>query len=198
MQNAALSKWTKPFARETPVARGPSRNRAGPTTIVAILILLSAGVSAGAQTSACELVPDAQNPPEKILRCGRTLAVRTAHDTFYHPVDQNGTEQPNAVELDGGALMVEFHPSKRHPSFQIRTPYAIAAVRGTKWVVDVGSEKASTFVIAGRVAVSRPSGGQTVLLRAGDGADVSPDSGPIVVKRWPAPRVRALLARFGQ
>ena len=124
--------------------------------------------------------------------------VRTAHDTFYHPVDQNATEQPNEVELDGGALMVEFHPSKRHPSFQIRTPYAIAAVRGTKWVVDVGSEKASTFVIAGRVAVSRPSGGQTVLLRAGDGADVSPDSGPIVVKRWPAPRVRALLARFGQ
>ena len=57
---------------------------------------------------------------------------------------------------------------------------AIAAVRGTKWVVDVGSEKASTFVIAGRVAVSRPSGGQTVLLRAGDGADVSPDSAPIV------------------
>ena len=198
MQNAALSKRTKAFAIETPVARGPSRNRAGPTTIVAAAVLLSAGVSAGAQTSACELVPDVQNPPEKILRCGRTLVVRTAHDTSYHPVDQNATEQPNEVELDGGALMVEFHPSKRHPSFQIRTPYAIAAVRGTKWVVDVGSEKASTFVIAGRVAVSRPSGGQTVLLRAGDGADVSPDSGPIVVKRWAAARVRALLARFGQ
>ncbi|HEY3719735.1 MAG TPA: FecR family protein [Roseiarcus sp.] len=166
--------------------------------MVAAAILLSTGVSAAAQTSACELVPDAQNPPEKILRCGRTLVVRTAHDTSYHPVDQNGTEQPNEVELDGGALMVEFHRSKRHPSFQIRTPYAVAAVRGTKWVVDVDSEKASTFVIAGRVAVSRPGGEQTVLLRAGDGADVSPDSGPIVVKRWPAARVRALLARFGQ
>jgi ferric-dicitrate binding protein FerR (iron transport regulator) len=198
MQTAALSKWTKPFARETPAARGPSRNRAGPMTIVAAAILLSATLSASAQTSACELIPDAQNPPERILRCGDRLVIRTAHDTSYHPVDQNGTEQPNVVELDGGALMVEFHPSRRHPSFQIRTPYAIAAVRGTRWVVDVGSDKASTFVIAGRVAVSRPSGEQTVLLRAGDGADVSPDSAPIVVKRWAAARGRALLARFGQ
>jgi ferric-dicitrate binding protein FerR (iron transport regulator) len=198
MQNAALSKWTKPFARETPTARAPSRSRVGPTTIVAAAILLSATASAGAQTSACELVPDVQNPPERILRCGDRLVIRTAHDTSYHPVDQNGTEQPNAVELDGGALMVEFHPSRNHPSFQIRTPFAIAAVRGTRWVVDVGSGKTSTFVIAGRVAVSRPSGEQTVLLHRGEGADVSPDSGPIVVKRWAAARVRALLARFGQ
>jgi hypothetical protein len=155
-------------------------------------------LSASAQTSACELVPDAQNPPERILRCGDKLVIRTAHDTSYHPVDQNGTEQPNAVELDSGALMIEFHPSKGHPSFQIRTPHAIAAVRGTRWVVDVGSGQTSTFVIAGHVAVSRPSGEQTTLLRAGEGADVSPGSGPIVVKRWAAARVRGLLARFGR
>src|ERR1700722_8661181 len=104
MQNAALSRRTNPFARETPTARAPSRNRTGPTTIVAILILLSTAVSASAPTSACELVPDVQNPPEKILRCGRTLVVRTTHETSYHPADQNATEQPNEVELDGGAL----------------------------------------------------------------------------------------------
>ena len=141
MQNAALSKRTNPFARETPTARVPSRNRAGPTTIVAILILLSAGAAASAQTSACELVPDAQNPPEKILRCGRTLAVRTAHDTSYHPVDQNATEQPNEVELDGdpptilrrpGAPIVERphdHPHTSHDGV-MTAPVTSASTQG--------------------------------------------------------------------
>jgi ferric-dicitrate binding protein FerR (iron transport regulator) len=197
MQNA-LSKLTKPAACGTPTAREPLRNRAGPTTIVAAAVLLSGAVSAGAQTSACVLVPDAQNPPEKILRCGDGLVVRPAHDTTYHSVDQNGTQQPNELQLDAGALMIEFHPSNGHPTFQIRTPYAIAAVRGTKWVVEVGSGKTSTFVIAGYVAVSRPRGEQTVLVRATQGVDVSPGSGPIVVQQWAASRVRALLARFGQ
>jgi hypothetical protein len=155
-------------------------------------------MSAGAQTSACELVPDEKNPPEKILRCGEGLVVRTAHDTTYHAVGGQGTKPPKELQLDAGAVMVEFHPSKGHSTFQIRTPNAIAAVRGTKWVVDVSPDKTSTFVISGYVAVSRPRGAETVVLRAAEGADVSPDSGPIVVKRWAAPRVKALLARFGE
>ena len=78
------------------------------------------------------------------------------------------------------------------------TPNAIAAVRGTKWIVEVGPERTSTLVISGRVAVSRPRAEQTVVLRPGEGADVAPDDAPIVVKRWAEPRVRALLARFGE
>jgi len=181
----------------TPGAREPSRTRAGPAIVVAVSVLLSAVVSADAQTSACQLVPDDRNPPEKILRCDDTLEVREAHGTSYRAPDPLGT-QPSELQLDAGALMVEFHPSREHRTFQIRTPYAIAAVRGTKWAVETGAEKTSTLVIAGRVAVSRPEGGPAALLHAGEGADVSPGSGPIVVKRWAAARVRALLARFGQ
>jgi hypothetical protein len=143
-------------------------------------------------------VPDDRNPPEKILRCGDALEVRSAHQTEYHPVDQAGNAPPNAIQLDSGALMIEFHPGKGRRHFQILTPNAIAAVRGTKWVVEVAPARTSTFVIAGRVAVSRSRGQQTVLLRPGEGADVTPQSGPIVVKRWAASRVKTLLARFGE
>jgi len=202
MRNAARSKTTEPSARRTPTAREPSprrsRNRLGLTTVVAASILLSTSFSARAQASVCKLVPDDRNAPEEILRCGDTLEVRSGHDTNYNLVDQKGMPQPRELRLDGGALKIEFHPSNEHPTFQIRTPYAIAAVRGTKWVVEVGSGKMSTFVIEGNVAVSRPNGEQTVLLGPSQGADVSPRSRPIVVARWPAARVRALLARFGQ
>jgi len=189
---------TPPSGRWTPGAREPSRTRAGPAIVAAASVLLAAVVSADAQTSACRLVADENNPPEKILRCGDTLEVRTAHGTSYRPADLQGKPPPSELQLDAGALMVEFHPSREHQTFQIRTPYAIAAVRGTKWAVETGAEKTSTLVIAGRVAVSRPEGGPAALLHAGEGADVSPGSGPIVVKRWAPARVRALLARFGQ
>ncbi|MGA2792448.1 MAG: FecR family protein [Roseiarcus sp.] len=164
----------------------------------ALSMWLAATVPASSQTSGCALVADDRNPPEKILRCGANLEVRAAAGTIYHPIDQRGSARPKSLQLDDGALMIEFHPSKRHTSFQILTPHAIAAVRGTKWIVEVGPERTSTLVISGRVAVSRPRAEQTVVLRPGEGADVSPGEEPIAVKRWAEKRVRALLARFGE
>jgi ferric-dicitrate binding protein FerR (iron transport regulator) len=177
--------------------RAARSKRLGSTIAVAAAIQLFAGMSAHAQGVACALVSDDRNPPERILRCGDTLEVRASHDASYRLPDQPQARQPDALQLDRGAVIVEFHASKAHPSFQIHTPYAIAAVRGTHWAVDVRMGKTSTFVINGVVAVSRPQGGQTALLHAGDGADVAPDSGPIVVKQWAAARVRKLMARFG-
>ena len=171
---------------------------AWPIAAAIVSALLLSTATARAQAGACQLIADDRNPPEKILHCGGALEVRSAHQTDYHPADQAGNAPPNAIQLDSGALMIEFHPSKGRRHFQILTPNAIAAVRGTKWVVEVAPARTSTFVIAGRVAVSRPHGDQTVLLRPGEGADVTPDNGPIVVKRWAAPRVQTLLARFGQ
>jgi hypothetical protein len=81
--------------------------------------------------------------------------------------------------------------------FQVITPQAIAAVRGTKWAVDVAETKTSVFVVNGRVAVGRRTGGQSVTLGSGEGVDVE-EAGPLTVKRWPPARVSALLARLGQ
>jgi hypothetical protein len=84
-------------------------------------------------------------------------------------------------------------------SFEIRTPQAIAAVRGTQWTVDVAGGKTAVFVVTGRVSVRRVSGGTgSVNLSAGEGVDVEPGTAPLVVRRWPAARASALLARFGR
>ena len=82
--------------------------------------------------------------------------------------------------------------------FQVITPQAIAAVRGTKWAVDVATGKTSVFVVRGRVAVRRPSAGRGVTLGPGEGVDVDTGTGPLTVKRWPPERAAALLARLGQ
>lgn len=151
-----------------------------------------------AQSNACALIPDDRNPSEKMLRCGDDLTIRSAANTRYRLVDQQGQEPPKAAQLDAGALMVEFKPGPGRRNFQILTPHAIAAVRGTTWAVEVNDEKTATLVILGYVEVKRPNAKEGVLLRAGQGVDVSAGSGPLMAKRWARPRVQALLARFGQ
>jgi hypothetical protein len=160
------------------------------------------------QTDGCQLVPDDRNPSEKILKCGDDLSIRSAANTRYELVDQHGQAlakdqstrdaMPQGARLDSGALLIEFKPISRRRKFQILTPHAIAAVRGTTWAVEVENDRSSTLVVLGYVEVTRPDGKNGVLLRAGQGADVSTGTGPILAKRWATPRVRALLARFGK
>jgi ferric-dicitrate binding protein FerR (iron transport regulator) len=150
-----------------------------------------------AQSGECRLIPDARNPSEKILRCGDTLEVRQAAGTRYHPIGQRSSAPPRALELDSGALMIEFHPSSSLRNFQILTPHAVATVRGTRWALEVDRARSSTLVIDGQVAVARRGARETVFLGPGEGVDVSPGIEPLMVKRWAEARVRALLGRFG-
>jgi ferric-dicitrate binding protein FerR (iron transport regulator) len=151
-----------------------------------------------AQSNDCALVADDRNPSEKILRCDDGLTIRAAPNTRYRLNEPEGQQRPTGAQIDSGALMIEFAPSEGRRNFQILTPHAIAAVRGTKWAVEVGAARSSTLVISGTVEVSRRSGKRSVMLQAGEGADVSAGASPIKVKRWAKKRVQALLARFGQ
>jgi FecR protein len=163
-----------------------------------VALWLAATMSAGAQSGACTLVPDDRNPSEKIMRCGDDLVVRAAPGTRYHPVDQKNNETPKTLQLDSGALMIEFRATDAQKDFQILTPHAIAAVRGTKWVVEVVPSRSSTLVISGEVAVRHLRADDAVALGPGQGVDVSPGTRRLVVKRWPSKRVQVLLARFGE
>jgi len=167
-------------------------------TVAILFGWLATTLSAIPQTGECHLVADDRNHSEQILRCGDDLVVRAATGTRYHQVNQQGNSPPEALQLDSGALMIEFHPNNTQKNFQILTPQAIAAVRGTKWVVDVNGGRTSTLVISGEVAVARLHENPTVLLKPGEGADVTAGTEPFVAKRWPEKRVRALLARFGE
>jgi ferric-dicitrate binding protein FerR (iron transport regulator) len=159
-----------------------------------------------AQSGACVLVPDRRNPTEQILRCGSDLVVTPAPGTVYRAGPPGEDGLPTSVQLDSGALLIEFH-SKRRQEFQILTPQAIASVRGTKWAMEVKPNQTSALVLLGQVAVARKDATDPVLVGPGQGVDVSDGtvrsmSGgkpmPIGVKKWAPERVKTLLARFGQ
>src|SRR3954471_16870670 len=126
---------------------------------VAIVLILVIANGALAQPGGCTLVADHHNPSEKILRCGGDLTLRNTPGTKYKLMTKEGESLPTGAELDSGALLIE---GTRH--FQILTPHATAAVRGTKWAVQVIPRQTSALVISGVVEVTR--GKQKASLRA--------------------------------
>jgi hypothetical protein len=163
---------------------------------------------AAAQSGACTLTPDKRNPKDKILRCGTELTITPAPGTVYRAGPAGADGLPSSVQLDSGALLIEFNPKRRH-DFQILTPQAIASVRGTKWAMDVTPVQTSTLVLTGEVTVARKNETQNVVIGPGQGVDVeippggntsrslNPPPDPITVKQWGAARVKQLLDRFG-
>ena len=134
----------------------------------------------------------------QILRCQDGLTIIAETGAQFTLVDRDRDGNADSATLRRKALLLDGPTGKAKVGFQVVTPQAIAAVRGTKWAVDVQQSKASVFVVTGRVAVRRAAANTSVLLGPGDGVDVEEGSGPLTVRRWPAARVSALLARFGQ
>lgn len=134
----------------------------------------------------------------QIMRCNDGLTVTAEGGARFNLVDNNGDGRPDAVSLRNKAVLVDVDRARRPGGFKVITPQAIAAVRGTRWAVDVGNGTTSVFVVRGRVAVGRPAARQSVVLSVGEGVDVTRGSGPLTVRRWPEARAAALLARLGQ
>jgi len=173
------------------------------------LLLCLLAIPSAAQSGACTLVPDKRNPNDKILRCGTELAITPAPGTVYRPGPAGADGLPSTIQLDSGALLIEFNPKRRH-EFQILTPQAIASVRGTKWAMDVTPRQTSTLVLTGEVTVARKNETENVVVGPGQGVDIEiPPGGntsrslspyrpdPIAVKQWGPARVKELLDRFG-
>jgi hypothetical protein len=180
---------TKAFAG--PLARWL---RMAPTVLGGALFLFSPG-EAAAQTQAC-VKTRLSDPPRDVIRCGGDLTITAEASTSFRLQGAEKVDGPTGAILNRRALRIETSPGKVRP-FQINTPQAIASVRGTIWAIDVGGGRTSVFVQRGAVSVGRGSGRASVVLHPGEGVDVD-GSGPLIVKRWPPARVRALLARFGQ
>lgn len=134
----------------------------------------------------------------QILRCRNGLTIIAETGAQFTLVDRDRDGNADSARLRRKALLLDGPTGKAKTDFQVVTPQAIAAVRGTKWVVDVQQSKASVFVVSGHVAVRRPAANTRVLLGPGEGVEVKEGSGRLTVRRWPAARVSALLARFGQ
>jgi ferric-dicitrate binding protein FerR (iron transport regulator) len=132
------------------------------------------------------------------MQCDGGVTIVAENGAQYTLRDSDRDGRIDSVELSGKALLLDVEGKSGRKTFRVNTPQAIAAVRGTRWAVDVADGKTSVFVVRGRVNVGRNTArGRNVVLGQGDGVDVEA-SGPLVVKRWAPARVSALMARLGQ
>jgi ferric-dicitrate binding protein FerR (iron transport regulator) len=169
------------------------------TLTVAVITVMFSIPMALAQSSSngCSLTQIA-GTSRHILSCQKGLAITIEAGARFTSVDLDKDGTADAVRLRGKALLLDGPSGKAGTRFQVITPQAIAAVRGTKWAVDVQKNKTSVFVARGRVSVRGSAAEAAVVLGPGEGVDVETGTTSLVVKRWPAARVSALLARFGQ
>jgi hypothetical protein len=108
-----------------------------------------------------------------------------------------GTAQAGAAArvsvATGVARLVAQHvPGRAHA--EAVTPTAVAAVRGTEWLLDVSGRGTGILVVAGQVVVSnaRREIKGTVVLKPGEGTDVAPGKAPTPPATWSASRRDAL------
>jgi ferric-dicitrate binding protein FerR (iron transport regulator) len=185
------------------MARGPVDHSADRCLAAWFLLIILTPVGlaipfdARAQGSGCTLQA-AGVPPRQILRCQDGLTIEAEAGADYTLLDRGRDGGADAASLRRGALFVDAPARSGGRSFQILTPQAVAAVRGTEWVADVADNRSSVFVVSGRVFVRRATSARGVVLGSGQGVDVEPGTAPLVVRRWPAARAAALLARFGR
>lgn len=133
----------------------------------------------------------------QVWRCDNGITIVAENGARFELKDANRDGHIDSVELSSKALLIEVPKKPGGNPFKVLTPQAIAAVRGTKWAVDVAGPRTSVFVADGRVGVSRRARGRGVVLGPGEGVDVEA-TGPLTVKTWGQPRADALMARLGR
>lgn len=168
--------------------------RAGCIALTSLLLLAGEAMAQPAGLG-CTSTPSAQFT--QTLRCEKAITIVVENGAKFELRDRNRDGNVDSVELSNKALLLEVPKKPGRNRFEVVTPQAIAAVRGTKWAVDAADGKTSVFVVNGSVRVARSAGRGSVVLGAGDGVDVE-TTGDLTVKRWAPARVAALMARLGQ
>ena len=108
-------------------------------------------------------------------------------------LDRFVVEAGGTLVLERGALRVNHEPRKTNIPFSVRSPFALLAVRGTRFFAGPSNGVFGVFVERGIVAVS--GGGKTVTVTAGLGTNVaSPGAQPTDPTRWGEGRIAAALA----
>src|SRR5437660_4167181 len=135
---------------------------------VAIACLSLAGGSAAAQPASMGCAPEASIRGSQTLRCKGGVIIVAENGARFTLQDRDGNGRVDSVELSSKALLLEVPKKSGGNRFQVITPQAIAAVRGTRWAVDAADAKTSVFVVEGRVAVGRRKGSHSVTLGPGE------------------------------
>jgi len=126
--------------------------------------------------------------------------ISIGENTRIRLADYQGVSAATATRLAlvAGALRLLVNRITPTGRFEVETETAVAAVRGTDWVVEATSEVTSVVVVSGAIAVSsRGAQAQStvVLDTPGAGTDVPRGSAPTPPVKWAAQRYSATLAR---
>ncbi len=173
-------------------------NRLARATCVAIVCATIGASAAAAQPAPPGCASDGPPNAAQTLRCGGGVTIVAENGARYTLQDRDKNSSVDSVDLQSRAVLIDVPRQGGKTRFQVTTPQAIAAVRGTKWAVDAQEARTSVLVLQGQVEVRRPGGKEQAVLGPGEGVDVEPGTGPLTVKRWGEARVKALLARLGQ
>jgi len=167
---------------------------AGAVTIIRNGVESAAGVGAEVLVSD-SIRAGADGRAEVTFTDGSVLTVGPGSEVaiaFFAPEAQ---ESSALLDVIAGIARVTVNKATSWGRFDVRTTTAVASVRGTDYLVENTGAKTSVFVAEGRVAVSSRAGSGTVILREGQGVDVTAERGPLTVKTWGAKRRDEALAR---
>lgn len=112
--------------------------------------------------------------------------------SFFAP---DASESVALLDLISGIARMTVNKATAWGRFEVRTTTAVASVRGTEYLVEALPDKSSVFVAEGRVAVSSRVGAGTIILRQGQGVDVTKEYVDLVAKTWGDKRRDDALAR---
>ena len=126
------------------------------------------------------------------MRLGRDTTIRLGENARL-TIDRFLAGAGGEMTLQSGPLLLDRPAGSSRAPLQIRSPFALIAVRGTRFWGGPSNGPFGIFCARGVVTVT--GAGQQVVLHTGEGTDFSaPGSAPTPVKRWQPPRVRAALA----
>ena len=126
------------------------------------------------------------------MRLGRDTNIRLGEKARLK-IDRFVVEAGGEITLQSGPLLFDRPPGSAPAPVQIRSPFALIAVRGTRFFAGPSNGRFGVFVERGSVAVT--GAGQQVVLHAGDGTDIAwAGARPTPVRRWLPTRIRAALA----
>ena len=105
-------------------------------------------------------------------------------------IDRYIADAGGEIIVDSGQLLFD---GRARRGLTVRSPYALIAVRGTKFFAGQLDNGFSVFVARGAVSVS--AAGTEVILREGDGTDIAfVGAPPTPAKKWGPPKIARAFA----
>jgi ferric-dicitrate binding protein FerR (iron transport regulator) len=107
-------------------------------------------------------------------------------------IDRYLVDAGGEFRLEAGAMLFD-RPSGKPSPVQVRSPFGLIAVRGTRFFAGPSAGVFGVFVERGTVAVS--AAGREVVVLPGQGTDIPrPGEHPTPAHAWGEPRIRDALA----